>query len=106
MSVLRRKRARPPDQVEHAIRHELAEILPILRIEDCAIELDGYDPATGTAVLHVTGGCQDCNASALTFIQGIEIQLKRPITQLKFVVVNVDSKARRGISTSSQRSRP
>ena len=93
MSVLRRNRNRPQAEVEHAIRHELAEILPILRIEDCAIELDGYDPSTGTAILHVTGGCQDCNASAVTFMQGIEVQLKRRITELKFVVVNVDSKA-------------
>ena len=93
MSVLRRNRDRPQAEVEHAIRHELAEILPILRIEDCAIELDGYDAATGTAVIHVTGGCQDCNASALTFMQGIEVQLKRRITELKVVVVNVDSKA-------------
>ena len=93
MSVLRRKRSRPQTDVEHDIRHQLAEILPILRIEDCAIELDGFDPQTGTAVLHVTGGCQDCNASAVTFMQGIEIQLKRRVSELKFVVVNVDSKA-------------
>jgi len=93
MSVLRRKRGRPQTEVEHDIRHQLTEILPILRIDDCAIELDGFDPETGTAVLHVTGGCQDCNASAVTFMQGIEVQLKRRVTELKFVVVNVDSKA-------------
>ena len=91
MSVLRRKRSRAQQDIEHDIRHELAEILPILRIEECAIELDGFDPATGTAILHVTGGCQDCDASALTFMQGIEVQLKRRIAELKFVVVNVDS---------------
>lgn len=91
MSVLGRKRSRPQDQIEHDIRHELAEILPILRIEDCAIELDGFDPSTGTAILHVTGGCQDCEASAVTFMQGIELQLKRRIAELKSVVVNVDS---------------
>ncbi|HJP61248.1 MAG TPA: NifU family protein [Gemmatimonadaceae bacterium] len=91
MSVLGHKRTRPQDQIEHDIRHELAEILPILRIEDCAIELDGFDPATGTAILHVTGGCQDCEASAVTFMQGIEVQLKRRIAELKSVVVNVDS---------------
>ena len=93
MSVLRRKHSRPQDEIEHDIRHGLAEILPILRIEDCAIELDVFDPATGTAVLHVTGVCQDCNASAVTFMQGIEVQLKRRVTELKFVVVNVDSTA-------------
>ncbi|MFL5483111.1 MAG: NifU family protein [Gemmatimonadaceae bacterium] len=93
MSVLRRKRGRPQADIEHDIRRGLAEILPILRIDDCAIELDGFDPATGTAILHVTGGCQDCNASVVTFMQGIEVQLKRRITELKFVVANVDSTA-------------
>jgi Fe-S cluster biogenesis protein NfuA len=93
MSVLRRKRARPQADVEQLIRHELAEILPILRIEHCAIELDAFDPTTGTAVLHVMGGCKDCDASAVTFMQGIEVQLKRRVSELKFVVVNVDSTA-------------
>ena len=93
MSVLRRNRVRPQADVEHQIRHELAEILHILRIEHCAIELDTFDPATGTAVLHVMGGCKDCDASALTFMQGIEVQLKRRISELKSVVVNVDSTA-------------
>jgi Fe-S cluster biogenesis protein NfuA len=93
MSVLRRKKSRPQAEVEHHIRHELAEILPILRIDHCSIELEAFDTATGTAVLHVMGGCTDCDASALTFMQGIEVQLKRRVTELKFVVVNVDSTA-------------
>lgn len=93
MSVLRRKKTRPQADVEHQIRHELAEILPILRIDHCAIELDGFDPATGTAVLHVMGGCKDCDASALTFMQGIEVQLKLRVSELKVLVVNVDSTA-------------
>lgn len=92
MSVLRRK-PRPQADVEHQIRDELTEILPILRIDHCAIELEAFDAATGTAVLHVMGGCKDCDASAVTFMQGIEVQLKRRISELKFVVVNVDSTA-------------
>jgi Fe-S cluster biogenesis protein NfuA len=93
MSVLRRKRARPRADVENHIRQELGEILPILRIDHCVIELDGFDPATGTAVLHVMGGCKDCDASALTFMQGIEVQLKLRVSELKSLVVNVDSTA-------------
>jgi Fe-S cluster biogenesis protein NfuA len=93
MSVLRRNRARPQADVEQHIRHELAEILPILRIDLCAIELDAFDASTGTAVLHVMGGCKDCDASAVTFMQGIEVQLKRRISELKSVIVNVDSTA-------------
>jgi len=91
MSVLRRKRSRPLGDIEQQIRQELSDILPILRIEHCAIELDAFDPTTGTAVLHVKGGCKDCDASAVTFIQGIETQLKLRVGELKSVVANVDS---------------
>jgi len=86
MSVLRRKRSRPQHDVEHQIRHELAEILPILRIEQCAIELQTFDPSTGTAVLVIRGGCPDCEVSPATFIQGIEVQLKLRISELKAVL--------------------
>ncbi|MFL5636437.1 MAG: NifU family protein [Gemmatimonadaceae bacterium] len=93
MSVLRRKRARPHADIERQIRHELRQILPILRIDQCTIELDAFDAESGTAVLHVMGGCNDCDASALTFMQGIETQLKLRVSELKSVVVNVDSTA-------------
>jgi Fe-S cluster biogenesis protein NfuA len=86
MSVLRRKRSRPQNDVEHQIRHELAEILPILRIEQSAIELHTFDPATGTAVLVIRGGCPDCEVSPATFIQGIEVQLKLRVSELKAVL--------------------
>jgi Fe-S cluster biogenesis protein NfuA len=88
MSVLRRK-SRPQADVEHQIRHELEDILPILRIEECALELQAFDPATGTATLLVAGACPDCEASAVTFIQGIETQLKLRVTELRSVVLTV-----------------
>jgi Fe-S cluster biogenesis protein NfuA len=91
MSVLRRKRARPQADVEYDIRHQLQDILSILRIEECALELEGFDSTTGTATLHVTGACPDCDASAVTFIQGIETQLKLRITELRAVLLTVDN---------------
>ena len=86
MSVLRR-RQRVPADVEHQIRDELREILPILRIDECALELQGFDPATGTATLFVTGACPDCDASAATFIQGIEVQLKLRVAEVRAVLL-------------------
>lgn len=91
MSVLRRKRSRPQVDVEDHIRQELAEILPILRIEQCAIELQTFDPATGTAVLFVKGGCSDCDCSPATFIQGIETQLKLRVSELRAVLATEES---------------
>jgi Fe-S cluster biogenesis protein NfuA len=91
MSVLRRNRSRPQADVEQHIRAELAEILPILRIEECALELQGFDPESGTATLLVTGACPDCEASVATFIQGIETQLKLRVAELRGVLLTVES---------------
>jgi Fe-S cluster biogenesis protein NfuA len=85
MSVLR-KRSRPQRDVELHIRHELAAILPILRIEQFAIELQAFDPATGTAVLLFKGGCVECDCSPATFLQGIETQLKLKVSELRTVL--------------------
>jgi Fe-S cluster biogenesis protein NfuA len=93
MSVLRRKRSRPQKDVEQHIRAELTEILPILRIEACAIELQAFDPNTGTAVLLIKGGCAECDCSPATFIQGIETQLKLRISELRAVLATEESSA-------------
>ncbi|HJQ53944.1 MAG TPA: NifU family protein [Gemmatimonadaceae bacterium] len=92
MSVLRRKRARPQPDVEHHIRDELAAMLPILRIDQCAIELQKFDSVTGTAVLFIKGGCPDCDCSPATFMQGIETQLKLRVSELKAVLVTEEAK--------------
>ena len=93
MSVLRRKRSRPQKDVEQHIRAELTEILPILRIEACAIELQAYNANTGTAVLLIKGGCAECDCSPATFIQGIETQLKLRISELRAVLATEESSA-------------
>lgn len=86
MSVLR-KRARAKSDIEHQIRHDLQDILSMLRIEECALELQAFDSSTGTATLFVTGACPDCDASAATFIQGIEVQLKQRVAELRSVLL-------------------
>jgi len=91
MSVLRRSKRRSRADVEQQIRHELEGILPILRIEHCAIELETFDPANGTAFLIVKGGCPDCDVSPVTFMQGIETQLKLRVAELKTVIASVAS---------------
>lgn len=91
MSGLRRRKPRSPADIEHQIRHELDGILPILRIEQCAIELESFDPATGTASLMVKGGCPDCDVSPVTFMQGIETQLRLRVAELRNVTVSVAS---------------
>jgi len=91
MSVLRRRKTRPQTEVEQHIQRELEAILPILRIDRCAIELDEFDRATGTATLIFRGGCPDCNASAITFLQGIETQLKLRVAEVQVVRATSES---------------
>ena len=50
-----------------------------------------FDPSTGTAVLLIKGGCPDCNCSPATFIQGIEVQLKLRVSELKAVLATEES---------------
>lgn len=90
MSALRRK-TRSRTDVEQHIRAELDGILPLLRIEECTIELEGFDPETGTAALLVKGGCPECDVSPVTFMQGIETQLKLRVAELKSVIASVAS---------------
>ena len=91
MSSLRRRKPRSRSDVEHHIRRELADILPMLRIEHCAMEVESFDPTTGTAVVTVQGGCPDCDVSPVTFMQGIETQLKLRIAELKAVKASIVS---------------
>jgi Fe-S cluster biogenesis protein NfuA len=86
MSVLRRRQRAQAD-VERQLQHELRDILAILRIDECALELQAFDPQSGTATVLVTGACPDCDASAATFIQGIETQLKLRVTELRSVLL-------------------
>ena len=67
-------------------------MLPILRIDQCAIELQKFDSVTGTAVLFIKGGCPDCDCSPATFMQGIETQLKLRVSELKAVLVTEEAK--------------
>jgi Fe-S cluster biogenesis protein NfuA len=90
MSVLRRK-PRSRADIESQIRHELDDILPILRIEQSAIEIESFDPATGAVSLIVKGSCPDCDVSPVTFMQGIETQLKLRVAELKTVRATVAS---------------
>ena len=92
MSVLR-KRSRSQADVGHHIRHELAELMPILRIEQCAIELRAFDPASGTAVLFIKGGCPDCNCSPATFRPPFKITPKRTLEEDMQLQTNVMSYA-------------
>lgn len=63
----------------------------MLRIDHCAIDVDAFDPESGIALLTMKGGCPDCDVSPVTFMQGIEVQLRRRVAELKAVKASVAS---------------
>jgi Fe-S cluster biogenesis protein NfuA len=42
-------------------------------------------------VLLIKGGCPDCDCSPATFIQGIEVQLKLRVSELRAVLATEES---------------
>ncbi len=63
----------------------LEVIRPLLRIDECALALRSFDPATGAAQVDVKGGCNECDLSVTTFLQGIETQLKLRVPEITVI---------------------
>lgn len=81
------KGKRSTDEIQRNIRDELAALLPLLAIEPCEIELAGFNEATGIGVIRFHGHCQDCNASVLTFIHGIQARLRLRVPELRELTI-------------------
>lgn len=76
------KTKRSNEEVERHIAQELAEMTPLLGIDACGIELTYFDDATGVALIRFIGECASCDASAATFLPGIETRLKLKVAEL------------------------
>ena len=73
---------RSSDEIGRDITRELNEMTPLLEIDACGISLVSFDGATGVALIRIAGECADCNASAATFLPGIETRLKLKVAEL------------------------
>lgn len=58
-------------------------MMPLLGMDGCGIELTSFDGATGVAEIHFVGECTHCEASAATFMPGIETRLKLKVGELQ-----------------------
>jgi Fe-S cluster biogenesis protein NfuA len=83
MSVLRRAPAK--ETIEARIRVVIVGLRPLLHIEPAGLELIEFDPRSGVVVLHVAGGCPDCDMPAVTLLKGIEAHLMQRIPEVRGV---------------------
>lgn len=71
--------------IEARIEHALADLRPLLRIEDCGLSLQSWDESAGLAIIRVEGGCPDCGVTAATYLQGISAHLRRHVPEVRDV---------------------
>lgn len=71
--------------IEARIEHALADLRPLLRIEDCGLSLVRWEETAGLAVIRVEGGCPDCGATVATYLQGISAHLRRHVPEVRDV---------------------
>lgn len=69
--------------IEGRIQHAIDHLVPLLRIEECRIELVEFERDTGLAVLRIEGGCEHCAMSAVTLLQGIEANLRMQVPEIR-----------------------
>lgn len=71
--------------IEQRIRDAVAEVQPLLRLDEAVIELREFDADTGIAVLAVAGECPHCHLSAATFMPGVEAHVRRLVPDVREV---------------------
>ncbi|HUF28220.1 MAG TPA: NifU family protein [Gemmatimonadaceae bacterium] len=71
--------------MEDRIRKAIDGLVPILRIDACHIQLAGFERDTGRAILRIEGGCEECDMSVLTLLQGIEAHLRLHVPEIREV---------------------
>jgi len=73
--------------VEQRISAILAEVVPMLRIEHCTLELVEFSPESGRAILRIDGGCPDCQVSPATFSPAIQAHIRMRVPEVREVSI-------------------
>lgn len=63
------------DTIEEAVRQAIGRIAPAVERDGGGIAFAGFDAATGTVRVRMSGACASCAMSALTLRLGLEAPL-------------------------------
>lgn len=77
------KTRRPAAEIERVIRAEIAAALPLISLDRCEVELAAFNIESGVGIVRFSGGCPECDASAATFIYGIEARVRLRVPELR-----------------------
>lgn len=73
--------------VERRIESVLHDLVPLLRIDHCVLELAGFNAASGNLTIRITGSCPDCLASPAMFATAIEAHVRQRVAEVSRVTI-------------------
>lgn len=75
------------EAIEGRIAAVLADVIPLLRIEHCRLEVDAFVVQSGLLTVRIEGSCPDCLGSPAMFRAAIEAHVRQRVPEVREVVV-------------------
>lgn len=91
MKGLRRGSGRSSAVVQRSISAVLLEVIPLLRMEHCQLDVEEFIAASGLLRVRIAGSCPDCLGSPAMFATAIEAHLKQRVPEVREVRIAVEN---------------
>ncbi len=72
--------------IEEKIKKALEEVRPTLQADGGDIEFVSFDEKTGVAQVKMVGMCAHCPMSQMTLKQGVEVEVRKNVPEVREVV--------------------
>lgn len=72
--------------IKEKIEKALDKVRPSLEADGGGVELLGFDEKTGVAQVKLLGMCSHCPMSQMTLKQGIEVEVRKEVPEVKEVI--------------------
>lgn len=72
--------------IDSKIKKALEKVRPALQMDGGDAEFVSFNPKTGSLEIKLVGRCSHCPMSHITLKQGIEVEMKKAVKEIKRVV--------------------
>ncbi|MFA5129281.1 MAG: NifU family protein [Patescibacteria group bacterium] len=72
--------------IESKIKKVIEKIRPSLQADGGDIKFIGWYPETGIVQVQLVGHCAHCHMSQITLKQGVEVEIKKVVPEVKEVI--------------------
>jgi len=74
------------NDIETKIKKVIEKIRPSLQADGGDIKFIGWYPETGIVQVQLAGHCAHCHMSQITLKQGVEVEIKKVVPEVKEVI--------------------